>query len=228
MRADGTAPQADAQPGFDGSRPWSPDGRQDPLPQPALGEGRRLVMNADGSGQRSGGPGARRGRLVAGRQEDRVRHNRDGNGEIYVMNADGSGQKNLVAGPSTQEWSPEWSPDGRTIAFVTDRDGNAEIYAMNADGSGPRNLTRSPGNDGGIGGAAGVAGRRTEADRVRKHARHARRRQPRAVRHERGRKQRQAAHARCRRRRRSRPGRPTDARSRSVASPRRHAGRSSS
>jgi Tol biopolymer transport system component len=43
--------------------------------------------------------------------------------------------------------APAWSPDGRTIAFVSWRDGNGEVYAMNADGSSPRNLTRQPAND---------------------------------------------------------------------------------
>ena len=31
--------------------------------------------------------------------------------------------------------SPNWSPDGRSIAFASNRDGNYEIYVMNADGS---------------------------------------------------------------------------------------------
>ena len=43
--------------------------------------------------------------------------------------------------------APAWSPDGRTIVFVSWRDGNGEVYAMDADGSGPRNLTQNPAND---------------------------------------------------------------------------------
>jgi Tol biopolymer transport system component len=54
--------------------------------------------------------------------------------EVYVVNADGSGQRNLTRNPAT-DFTPIWSPDGRTIAFESDRDSDAEIYVMNADES---------------------------------------------------------------------------------------------
>ena len=43
--------------------------------------------------------------------------------------------------------APAWSPDGRTIVFVSWRDGNGEVYAMDANGSGPRNLTQNTAKD---------------------------------------------------------------------------------
>jgi Tol biopolymer transport system component len=43
--------------------------------------------------------------------------------------------------------TPAWSPDGRTIVFVSWRDGNGEVYAMDADSSSPRNLTQDPAQD---------------------------------------------------------------------------------
>jgi TolB protein len=67
--------------------------------------------------------------------------------EIYVMNADGSGQRNLSHRPGIDA-APVWSPDGRSIAFVSTPvadgvpDGPREIYVMNADGSGQRMLAR--------------------------------------------------------------------------------------
>ena len=32
------------------------------------------------------------------------------------------------------DWYPSWSPDSKSIVFVSHRDGNYEIYVMNADG----------------------------------------------------------------------------------------------
>jgi Tol biopolymer transport system component len=42
---------------------------------------------------------------------------------------------------------PQWSWDGKQIAFTSDRDGDPEIYIMNADGSHQRRLTYAPGRD---------------------------------------------------------------------------------
>jgi TolB protein len=42
---------------------------------------------------------------------------------------------------------PQWSQDGKRIAFTSDRDGDPEIYVMNADGSSPIRLTHAPGRD---------------------------------------------------------------------------------
>ncbi|BAY96899.1 putative WD40-like Beta Propeller [Tolypothrix tenuis PCC 7101] len=39
---------------------------------------------------------------------------------------------------------PQWSPDGKQIAFMSlDNPGNEEIYVMNADGSKLKNLTKN-------------------------------------------------------------------------------------
>jgi Tol biopolymer transport system component len=55
---------------------------------------------------------------------------------IYVMNPDGSAQTRLTSG-QVDDRNPDWSPDGRRIAF--NRDG--DVYVMNADGSGLMRLT---------------------------------------------------------------------------------------
>ena len=45
------------------------------------------------------------------------------------------------------DWHPEFSPDGKLIAFASNRDGRTEIYLMNADGTGVRRLTNNNADD---------------------------------------------------------------------------------
>jgi Tol biopolymer transport system component len=64
--------------------------------------------------------------------------------DIFVMAPDGSGVIRLTDAEG-RDTSPNWSPDGRKIAFVSERDGNFEVYVMNADGGEPVRLTQSAG-----------------------------------------------------------------------------------
>jgi len=64
------------------------------------------------------------------------------------MNADGTRQRNLTRDPSS-DYSPAWSPNGRTIAFATTRadpTGN-DVWLMDADGGNPRPLIEQTGID---------------------------------------------------------------------------------
>jgi Tol biopolymer transport system component len=67
-----------------------------------------------------------------------------GDADIYLVDDRGDHRIRLTDDPAN-DYSPEWSPDGRTIAFRTNRDGNHEIYAMDWNGANPRNLTRDRG-----------------------------------------------------------------------------------
>ena len=70
----------------------------------------------------------------------------DRNSEIYVMDVNGNHLRNLTRHPA-RDHSPNWSPDGRQIAFVSYRDGNAEIYVMDPNGNNLHNLNRHPALD---------------------------------------------------------------------------------
>lgn len=69
-----------------------------------------------------------------------------GNLDIYAIDIDGGEQINLT---NYQAWddSPDWSPDGKHIVFMSERNGDGEIYVMNADGSEQINLSNHPGYD---------------------------------------------------------------------------------
>ncbi|MEZ4416073.1 MAG: amidohydrolase family protein [Gemmatimonadota bacterium] len=61
-------------------------------------------------------------------------------GDLYVLPIEGGQARRLTHG---MPWDgmPRWSPDGRTIAFVSDRDGGDNLWLIAADGSGLRRLT---------------------------------------------------------------------------------------
>jgi WD40 repeat protein len=74
---------------------------------------------------------------------------RTGTWQVYVMNADGSGQTQLTFDAQPKDQVPDWSPDGREIAYLADTHGVADtvspswgdIWVMNADGSEQHPLT---------------------------------------------------------------------------------------
>ncbi|HYO62491.1 MAG TPA: PxKF domain-containing protein, partial [Pyrinomonadaceae bacterium] len=66
---------------------------------------------------------------------------------IYVARADGSGRIELGNG-AEQNFNPDWSPDGRRVAFQTSRNGVSRINIINADGTGRVELPGEPGYHG--------------------------------------------------------------------------------
>ena len=62
------------------------------------------------------------------------------NSDIWMMNLDGSGLRQLTFSPQS-DYQPRWSPDGRSIAFLSGREQGAQIWLMPADGGEARRLT---------------------------------------------------------------------------------------
>jgi TolB protein len=60
--------------------------------------------------------------------------------DLYTVNADGSGLIQLTSGAGNNSYAV-WSPDGSTIAFISDRTGADEVWVMNADGGEATQLT---------------------------------------------------------------------------------------
>jgi TolB protein len=69
--------------------------------------------------------------------------------DIHVLNVDGSGLRKLIYSRGVQNDDPQWSPDGRKIAFSRlDRERRSWIFVMNADGSDQTNISRNHADDG--------------------------------------------------------------------------------
>ncbi len=83
--------------------------------------------------------------------------NRNGNWDIFSMRIDcafpdgleigGACEVQQLTADAADDLLPAWSPDGRSIAFVSMRDGNPEIYIMDSDGQNQRRLTFNPTGD---------------------------------------------------------------------------------
>jgi tricorn protease len=65
-------------------------------------------------------------------------------GDIFTVPAKNGNTRNLTRTPGVHERNSKWSPDGRSIAYVSDRSGEDEIYVISQDGQGePQQLTRN-------------------------------------------------------------------------------------
>ena len=71
-------------------------------------------------------------------------HNPDGDYEIFTVNPDGMRLRQLTYN-STDDFGPDYSPNGEWITFSRVHNGNEEIYKMKANGSHQRELTSTPG-----------------------------------------------------------------------------------
>lgn len=70
-----------------------------------------------------------------------------GNTQIHVMDVGGGGAPRRLSQSASIDTEPVFSPDGRTIYFVSDRGGSAQIYSMGAQGDNPRRLTFNGGQN---------------------------------------------------------------------------------
>ncbi|HLL73524.1 MAG TPA: S8 family serine peptidase [Pyrinomonadaceae bacterium] len=70
---------------------------------------------------------------------------RDGQFEIYSINPDGTEEARLTTHDYSDDMWPEYSPDGRKIAFTSGRGDDLyyQVYVMNADGTNVTRVTNS-------------------------------------------------------------------------------------
>jgi tricorn protease len=66
-------------------------------------------------------------------------------GDIFSVPAEKGEIRNLTESPGVREMNATWSPDGRSIVYLSDRTGEYEIYVRSADGSGPERRVTTDG-----------------------------------------------------------------------------------
>ena len=66
-------------------------------------------------------------------------------GDLYTIPIAGGQATRLTSGMAWDAM-PRWSPDGQTIAFISDRDGSDNLWLVRADGSGARRITKEVDN----------------------------------------------------------------------------------
>ena len=69
--------------------------------------------------------------------------------QIYVVPVIGGGPRQLTQQGSANE-RPQWSPDSKRIAYISDQSGSSQVWIMNADGSEARQITNIATEAGGL------------------------------------------------------------------------------
>jgi Tol biopolymer transport system component len=71
------------------------------------------------------------------------------NSDIFLMRTNGTGLVRLTKSQGTdstlgEEHGPAWSPDGRSLVYVSNRDRSFELYRIDVSGRNERRLTHTP------------------------------------------------------------------------------------
>lgn len=148
-------------PAYDGTPSWSPDGRRIAFTSERDGNPDIYVMDADGGNvtRLTDGKGFN---VVPAWSPDGSQimfvSNRTyrvpvqggyievpGNAKLWVMDADGSNLERRTSQLGLDMYA-SWSPDGKSVVFMSVRDGNPEIYMLRPDNV-EVNLTNNPARD---------------------------------------------------------------------------------
>lgn len=135
---------------------WSPDGKKIAFLSKRNNKWNVYVINPDGTGEQ---------KLTNGNEDLMLAWKADGKqivfvskieykinnenvtskNQINVINSDGTELKKLSE--NIEDSNPQWSPDGKKIAFTSKRNGNNDIIVMNDDGTNQTNITVNPYED---------------------------------------------------------------------------------
>jgi dipeptidyl aminopeptidase/acylaminoacyl peptidase len=83
------------------------------------------------------------GKLVVYVMSELDRSNEKSNSDLYLVPVSGGEPKRLTTSTGADN-HPRWSPDGRTISFLSTRGGSAQVWLLPVDGGEARPLTKLP------------------------------------------------------------------------------------
>ncbi len=66
-----------------------------------------------------------------------------GRTDLWLVNLDGQGMRRLTS-HEAGDWNPRWSPDGKTIWFLSTRSGSSQVWRIAADGGEAEQFTDLP------------------------------------------------------------------------------------
>jgi Tol biopolymer transport system component len=75
------------------------------------------------------------GKLVAYVVSEVDREKNKSNSDVWLVPVAGGEPKRLTISPGSDS-HPRWSPDGKSIAFVSDRSGSSQVWILPMDGGG--------------------------------------------------------------------------------------------
>ncbi len=81
-------------------------------------------------------------RVVFVRRKTDLEANR-GRTDLWLVNLDGQGMRRLTS-HEAGDWNPRWSPDGKTIWFLSTRSGSSQVWRIPADGGEAEQFTDLP------------------------------------------------------------------------------------
>ena len=141
---------------------WSPDGRA--IAFSAMNGGvtdlrvydfdrktvRRLTADAYADMQPAWEPSGRRIAFVTDRFTTNLEQLSFGEYRLALLDVDSGAIEAVAALPAGKHISPQWSPDGRSLYFVSDSDGTSDLYRVELASGAVERLTRAPAGVSGI------------------------------------------------------------------------------
>jgi Tol biopolymer transport system component len=139
MNADGTNEHQVTDGHREGASRWSPDGTEIVFWGNSAGPTSTFIMNADGTNRRNLTPGGFGSFPSFSPDGTKIAYSGGDLGTLWTMNPDGSGKQEVLAVTGI---TPDWAPDGQSIAFThSEGTNNSFVYIIESGSTNPKIMT---------------------------------------------------------------------------------------